>query len=362
MAKKKNKYTVKSGDSWARIAGRVYGDQRMFAALMRANRGILVLRPGMVIDLPEPQANPYVGPADIERAQLNDALVGYKGDISQLEDLQQPTQPAPLTPPPVTGPQPTLPTSGGLLQGFNIPTAQGPQAAQQQPQGPSPFPTRPNQPTMLGPLNPFQNQINLPPLQGPQPAPTIKGRQRAGGELQRGPKPAPVETQPKPFQVIAPFLSEFYKNLRDFLANRWGTSPKNLFSEPIRPQPPRPPSPSTRPSPYDERSRFATGGLRLLHEFLDVFDSVQAGQRDVEISELWLERMRRMGWIKKIVQDELPPPTDLPFSGFPDGYRKYRSGGGGGGGGVPTISFPRRRGGAARTQRFAGFGLVSWRI
>lgn len=53
-------YTVKTGDSWEKIAGEVYGDQRMFLELHKANQGIYVLQPGQVLDLPPAYENPFV--------------------------------------------------------------------------------------------------------------------------------------------------------------------------------------------------------------------------------------------------------------------------------------------------------------
>lgn len=55
-------YTVKPGDSWAKIAGKLYGgDQRMFGELMRANKGVLTLKAGMKISTPAKVDNPFVG-------------------------------------------------------------------------------------------------------------------------------------------------------------------------------------------------------------------------------------------------------------------------------------------------------------
>jgi hypothetical protein len=55
------KYTVKSGDSWFKIAGRIYGDQRMAGELARMNNGVNMLQPGMVLRLPNQRRNPYIG-------------------------------------------------------------------------------------------------------------------------------------------------------------------------------------------------------------------------------------------------------------------------------------------------------------
>ena len=50
-------YTVQPGDSFEKIAGKIYGDQRMFAEIMRYN-GLYTLRAGQVIDLPPAYENP----------------------------------------------------------------------------------------------------------------------------------------------------------------------------------------------------------------------------------------------------------------------------------------------------------------
>lgn len=47
-------YTVKPGDSWARIAGAVYGNQRWLLELAKVNGGVnRILHPGEVIDAPD---------------------------------------------------------------------------------------------------------------------------------------------------------------------------------------------------------------------------------------------------------------------------------------------------------------------
>ena len=53
-------YTVKPGDSLASIAGDVYGNQRMFQMISYANGGMINLTPGMVLNMPDEEANPYV--------------------------------------------------------------------------------------------------------------------------------------------------------------------------------------------------------------------------------------------------------------------------------------------------------------
>ncbi|OIO25624.1 hypothetical protein AUJ15_02930 [Candidatus Micrarchaeota archaeon CG1_02_55_41] len=68
-------YTVKQGDSWERIAGKMTGNQRQFLNLASYN-DFVNLQPGMVIDIPEPEQLPetpniYVAPG----SEL--ALAGY---------------------------------------------------------------------------------------------------------------------------------------------------------------------------------------------------------------------------------------------------------------------------------------------
>lgn len=75
-------YTVRAGDSWEKIAGIMYGDQRMFGELMRANGQIAggKLHPGMTIYLPDQRRNPLVTNAQA-------ALVGipqFAGKNAQL--------------------------------------------------------------------------------------------------------------------------------------------------------------------------------------------------------------------------------------------------------------------------------------
>lgn len=45
-------YTVQPGDSWASIAGKVYGNQRWYEQLAAANAGVGMLTPGMTISTP----------------------------------------------------------------------------------------------------------------------------------------------------------------------------------------------------------------------------------------------------------------------------------------------------------------------
>lgn len=62
-------YTVQSGDSYERIAQKLYGNERMFAELMKANGGVF-LKPGMTLAIPANISNPNVTQADISAANF----------------------------------------------------------------------------------------------------------------------------------------------------------------------------------------------------------------------------------------------------------------------------------------------------
>lgn len=75
-------YTVKTGDSWEKIAGEVYGNQRMFLELAKANRGIYVLRPGQVLDLPPAYESPFVSnEAAMARGMAPATAFNEKGEL-----------------------------------------------------------------------------------------------------------------------------------------------------------------------------------------------------------------------------------------------------------------------------------------
>ncbi len=101
LGKIARKYTVKGGDSWFKIAGRLYakyfgGDvkaaQRMAGELARANRGVKRLKAGITLKLPLPPMGgrtPYIAPG-------------------QFADM--PTAPAPAPAATARAPAPTAPT------------------------------------------------------------------------------------------------------------------------------------------------------------------------------------------------------------------------------------------------------------
>jgi phage tail protein X len=94
-------YKVKQGDSWERIAGKVYGDQRQFLNLLNANPGIQMLKKGMTINLPEPMWNPYISPefwqaysgiaptAPIQTAQVTKQRPAPQPTAGPPQNLQQ---------------------------------------------------------------------------------------------------------------------------------------------------------------------------------------------------------------------------------------------------------------------------------
>lgn len=107
-------YTVQPGDSWSRIAGSVYGNQRYFAMLASYNGGV-DLHPGMVIDIPdllgiEPGSTPqepnvppgalqYYSPANWNASQAPPIYNNPNFPLEQeIKDAQatQPIQPGPM--------------------------------------------------------------------------------------------------------------------------------------------------------------------------------------------------------------------------------------------------------------------------
>lgn len=76
-----DKYVVKAGDSWAKIAGEMYGDQRMFAELMRANPNIAMMRPGQTLKLPDPRKNAYVSNTEAAVSGMTNQWKDSKGNV-----------------------------------------------------------------------------------------------------------------------------------------------------------------------------------------------------------------------------------------------------------------------------------------
>lgn len=72
-------YVVQPGDSWAKIAGGAYGDQRWMQALQAANQGDMVIQPGQVIYIPgfdtDKNKSPYVSNQFVEAANQAQQIV-----------------------------------------------------------------------------------------------------------------------------------------------------------------------------------------------------------------------------------------------------------------------------------------------
>lgn len=69
-------YTVRGGDSWSRIAKRIYGDSRMMGELMRANPDIFHLHPGQKLRIPKKKKDPYLSEQELFRQPYKGAA-GY---------------------------------------------------------------------------------------------------------------------------------------------------------------------------------------------------------------------------------------------------------------------------------------------
>lgn len=92
MPKKENKnsYTVQAGDSWAKIAGKLYNNQRMFKELMAANPQLKYLRPGQKINLALPKRNEDIFISNDAAQAMGMATSGEVADFySQNADAQK---------------------------------------------------------------------------------------------------------------------------------------------------------------------------------------------------------------------------------------------------------------------------------
>ena len=75
MARRRKRYKVKAGDNYFTIAEELFGDQRFAGYLIRANPGINVLHPGIVLKVPkiDPETTePIIGQAAWERVMAAD--------------------------------------------------------------------------------------------------------------------------------------------------------------------------------------------------------------------------------------------------------------------------------------------------
>lgn len=85
-------YTVKGGDNLFSIAGNVYGDQRMFAEIMRLNNlGSGVIRPGMVLRLPapKPSSSISVSPGLMQKVAAENQFVQQNKRLPSEQEIQQ---------------------------------------------------------------------------------------------------------------------------------------------------------------------------------------------------------------------------------------------------------------------------------
>lgn len=82
-------HTVVAGDSWAKIAGQYYGDQRRYLDLANANGGLGMLHPGDVINIPDFSGAPAPvitnkewanTPTGVKNGQVQYANAGYTGN------------------------------------------------------------------------------------------------------------------------------------------------------------------------------------------------------------------------------------------------------------------------------------------
>lgn len=76
-----NNYTVQTGDSWAKIAGKIYGNQRMFKELMAANPNLKFLRPGQKLKLPKAKKNEDINISNAAAEALGMATTSQIADF-----------------------------------------------------------------------------------------------------------------------------------------------------------------------------------------------------------------------------------------------------------------------------------------
>lgn len=197
----KNTYTVQAGDNLAKIAEKLYGDQRFLALLLAANGGSTLIHPGDVLNVPgvpggvKPNA-PFGSGQQLEISQglwnyiqAQDAAYGFGGASTQPA---APTFPAPGT---YNNPPPSSGAAGADAAGF--PPAPGP---------PPPSTYSPQQPDA-------GLELDVPPLTPPltvSPVTTPGGRPLEGSyqQYQYGAgQPNPVGPSTP---ILAPSLKQVY--------------------------------------------------------------------------------------------------------------------------------------------------------
>ena len=87
-----NQYVVEGGDNLFSIAEKMYGDQRMFAEIMRLNRlGSGVIRPGMVLNLPrqKPSSQISIAKGLVEQLGAENKFVQTNNRLPTPAEMQQ---------------------------------------------------------------------------------------------------------------------------------------------------------------------------------------------------------------------------------------------------------------------------------
>ena len=128
-------YTVKSGESWASIAGKMYGNQRWMQALSEANRNVS-LHPGTQIKIPQFDtgvsplvSNEFVARSNIQQQEYNQYnQLNYGIPADQLPGMMDYYVPGvsggpagySSTPPPSVAAALGLGSIGGETVGFNV--------------------------------------------------------------------------------------------------------------------------------------------------------------------------------------------------------------------------------------------------
>lgn len=374
------KYTVKTGDSWTKIAEKLYGPlyqdnikaQKMAEQLARANPKVNALRPGTVVRIARPRRNPYLTQA-------------FLGDTGQPAPAPTPAAPA------YTGAAPQAPVVQGVAPGvnYNVASTQG-----------RPWAQGGNTPQMDGVIQPTYLQgaqrrpgfnlgnynystVNQPSTVNPyQSRQVITG---AGTPITLPPQPGSTDPVYQPTYLpgkapTQPVQGLGYRN----------------FNQPVTVTRNRPPTPEPV-SPYRQQliDRGNAMDPNQVLPFTSVVDQeLAAGIRPIFIYDwdrqrlgLTDEVLSAMGYIQNpltgswIRQGAASMPTTDANSGgwqsgggysggYSPGFRGgsgTRGGGYGGGGytGYGGSGVERARGyptEAARMIREAGIGLISWRI
>jgi uncharacterized membrane protein YgcG len=374
------KYTVKTGDSWTKIAEKLYGPlyqdnikaQKMAEQLARANAKVGTLRPGTVLRVARPRRNPYLTQA-------------FLGDTGQPAPAPTPAAPA------YTGAAPQAPVVQGVAPGvnYNVASTQGRPWATPAPANVAP--------TQQFPTYSYQNNQNR-PWAGDNQLPWNPTSGSLLFDSNGNPRP-----QYNKSSIKGPAITKdepVYE--RTYLPGKAPTQPvQGLgyrdYNQPVTVTRNRPPTPEPV-SPYRQQliDRGNAMDPNQVLPFTSVVDQeLAAGIRPIFIYDWDRQRLgltddvlSAMGYIQNpltgswIRQGAASMPTTDANSGgwqsgggYSGGYSPgFRGGGGGtrgggyGGGGYTGYGgsgVERARGyptEAARMIREAGIGLISWRI